>query len=72
MFGWFTDSDVQQGSDVTRTPYLAQQDVLDFCSEKGIHITAHCPTGNYFSLSDESGCLMVILRARPREPGLQW
>jgi len=26
-------------------PYLAQQDLLDFCNEKGIHITAYTPTG---------------------------
>lgn len=26
-------------------PYLAQQDLLDFCNEKRIHITAFSPTG---------------------------
>jgi len=26
-------------------PYLIQQDVLDFCNEKGIHVTAYTPTG---------------------------
>ena len=28
-------------------PYLVQQDLLDFCNEKGIHITAYAPTGKF-------------------------
>ena len=26
-------------------PYLAQQDLLEFCREKRIHVTAYGPTG---------------------------
>ena len=26
-------------------PHLAQQDLLNFCNERGIHITAYTPTG---------------------------
>jgi len=29
-------------------PYLAQEDLLKFCREKGIHVIAYSPTGESF------------------------
>ena len=51
-------------------PYLAQQDLLDFCNEKGIHITAYSPTGKSPSPSDVMmKYMMVAFRSCCRSRG---
>ena len=50
-------------------PYLPQQEVVDFCREKGIHITAYSPLGSTGSPLMTSDVVVGIAKKRGVSPG---
>jgi diketogulonate reductase-like aldo/keto reductase len=50
-------------------PYLPQQEVVDFCKEKGIHITAYSPLGSSGSPLLTADVVTEIAKERNCSPG---
>jgi glycerol 2-dehydrogenase (NADP+) len=50
-------------------PLLPQQEIVDFCREKGIHITAYSPLGSTGSPLMKNEIVMQIAQERGVAPG---